>query len=160
MNSDASVLQLILSGDPALFAIVRLSLTVSLSALAVSSLMRIPLGAAIALIRFRGREAVIVLLNALICLPPVVVGLAVYLMLSRSGRSARWEFCSPPPQWSSPRRSSLPRSCGQMMCYEPASIADSSLRSQRLKTLHIAAYSPEARGRSERMFGTLQDRLP
>jgi len=85
MNSDASVLQLILSGDPALFAIVRLSLTVSLSALAVSALMRIPLGAAIALIRFRGREAVIVLLNALMGLPPVVVGLAVYLMLSRSG---------------------------------------------------------------------------
>jgi len=85
VNSDDSALQLILTGDPALFAIVRLSLTVSLSALAVSALMRIPLGAAIALIRFRGREAVIVLLNALMGLPPVVVGLAVYLMLSRSG---------------------------------------------------------------------------
>ena len=85
MNSDASVLQLILSGDPALFAIVRLSLIVSLSALAVSAVMGIPLGAAIALVRFRGREAVIVLLNALMGLPPVVVGLAVYLMLSRSG---------------------------------------------------------------------------
>jgi tungstate transport system permease protein len=85
VNSDASALQLILSGDPALFAIVRLSLIVSLSALAVSAVMGIPLGAAIALIRFRGREAVIVLLNALMGLPPVVVGLAVYLMLSRSG---------------------------------------------------------------------------
>jgi tungstate transport system permease protein len=85
VNSDASALQLILTGDPALFAILRLSLTVSLSALAVSAVMGIPLGAAIALIRFRGREAVIVLLNALMGLPPVVVGLAVYLMLSRSG---------------------------------------------------------------------------
>ena len=85
MDSDASALQLILTGDPALFEIVRLSLIVSLSALAVSALMGIPLGAAIALVRFRGREAVIVLLNALMGLPPVVVGLAVYLMLSRSG---------------------------------------------------------------------------
>ena len=85
VDSDASALQLILTGDPALFAIVRLSLIVSLSALAVSAVMGIPLGAAIALVRFRGREAVIVLLNALMGLPPVVVGLAVYLMLSRSG---------------------------------------------------------------------------
>jgi len=85
VNSDASALQLILTGDPALLAIVRLSLIVSLSALAVSAAMGIPLGSAIALIRFRGREAVIVLLNALMGLPPVVVGLAVYLMLSRSG---------------------------------------------------------------------------
>ena len=44
-----------------------------------------PLGAAIALTRFPGREAVIVILNALMGLPPVVVGLAVYLLLSRSG---------------------------------------------------------------------------
>ena len=85
VNSDTSALQLILTGDPALFEIVRLSLIVSLSALAVSALIGIPLGAASALIRFRGREAVIVLLNALMGLPPVVVGLAVYLMLSRSG---------------------------------------------------------------------------
>jgi tungstate transport system permease protein len=85
VNSDISALQLILTGDPALFAIVRLSLLVSLSALAVSALIGIPLGAAIALIRFPGREGVIVLLNALMGLPPVVVGLAVYLMLSRSG---------------------------------------------------------------------------
>jgi tungstate transport system permease protein len=85
VNSDASAIQLILTGDPTLFAIVRLSLIVSLSALAVSAVMGIPLGAAIALVRFRGREAVIVLLNALMGLPPVVVGLAVYLILSRSG---------------------------------------------------------------------------
>jgi tungstate transport system permease protein len=85
VHSDASALQLILTGDPALFAIVRLSLVVSLSALVFAAVIGIPSGAAVALIRFPGREGTIVLLNALMGLPPVVVGLAVYLMLSRSG---------------------------------------------------------------------------
>lgn len=85
MPSDTTALQLVLSGDPALFAIVRLSLYVSLSAVVLAALIGIPLGALIALTRFRGRQGVIVLLNALMGLPPVVVGLAVYLMLSRSG---------------------------------------------------------------------------
>ena len=81
---------LILAGDPALFAIVRLSLAVSLSAVAVAALIGVPLGAWVALVRFRGREAVIVLLNALMGLPPVVAGLLVYLMLSRSGPLGRF----------------------------------------------------------------------
>jgi tungstate transport system permease protein len=85
MPSDATALQLVLSGDPALFAIVRLSLYVSLSAVVLAALIGIPLGAFIALTKFPGRQGVIVLLNALMGLPPVVVGLAVYLMLSRSG---------------------------------------------------------------------------
>jgi tungstate transport system permease protein len=85
MHENASALQLIFSGDPALFAIVRLSLLVSFSALAISAVIGIPFGAFVALTRFRGRESVIVLLNALMGLPPVVVGLAVYLLLSRSG---------------------------------------------------------------------------
>jgi tungstate transport system permease protein len=85
MHADASALELILTGDPALFAIVRLSLIVSLSAVAVAALLGVPLGAFIALTRFPGRESVIVMLNALMGLPPVVVGLAVYLLLSRSG---------------------------------------------------------------------------
>jgi tungstate transport system permease protein len=68
-----------------LFAIVRLSLAVSLGAVALSALVGVPLGALVALVRFRGREGVIVALNAMMGLPPVVVGLAVYLMLSRSG---------------------------------------------------------------------------
>jgi len=80
-----SALELILTGDPALLAIVRLSLTVSLSAVAVAAFIGIPLGAFVALNRFPGREAFIVLLNALMGLPPVVAGLAVYLLLSRSG---------------------------------------------------------------------------
>ena len=85
MRSDASALELIVTGDPALLAIVRLSLIVSLTAVAVSALIAIPFGAFVALNRFPGREGVIVLLNALMGLPPVVVGLAVYLLLSRSG---------------------------------------------------------------------------
>ena len=76
---------LILSGDHSLGRIVLLSLWVSLSAVVVATTIGLPLGAAIAIGRFPGRQAVIVLLNAFMGLPPVVVGLAVYLMLSRAG---------------------------------------------------------------------------
>jgi tungstate transport system permease protein len=85
MPDNVSALDLVLSGDPALLAIVRLSLLVSLSAVALGALIGVPFGAGIALTRFPGREAVIVFLNALMGLPPVVVGLVVYLLLSRSG---------------------------------------------------------------------------
>jgi tungstate transport system permease protein len=85
MQSEMSAIDLILTGDPALLAIVRLSLIVSLSAVALAALMGVPLGAFLALNHFRGRDAVIVVLNALMGLPPVVVGLVVYLLLSRSG---------------------------------------------------------------------------
>lgn len=71
--------------QPRLWEIVVLSLQVSLSAVGFAALAGLPLGAAIAVGRFRGRSAVIVLLNALMGLPPVVVGLAVYLLLSRAG---------------------------------------------------------------------------
>ena len=90
MPDDASALQLILAGDPALLAIVRLSLTVSLSAVLFAALIGLPFGALVALTRFPGREAVIVILNALMGLPPVVVGLVVYLLLSRSGLLGSW----------------------------------------------------------------------
>jgi len=90
MPQDVSALQLILSGDPALFAIVRLSLLVSLTAVIAAALIGLPLGALIALTRFPGRDPVIVVLNALMGLPPVVVGLAVYLVLSRSGPLGSW----------------------------------------------------------------------
>jgi tungstate transport system permease protein len=90
MPHDASALELILSGDPALLSIVRLSLIVSLSAVAGAALIGLPLGALIALARFSGRELTIVVLNALMGLPPVVVGLAVYLLLSRSGPLGSW----------------------------------------------------------------------
>jgi len=90
MPDDVSALQLLLSGDPALLAIVRLSLIVSLSAVVFGALIGVPFGAAVALTRFPGHEAVIVILNALMGLPPVVVGLAVYLLLSRSGPLGSW----------------------------------------------------------------------
>jgi tungstate transport system permease protein len=85
MPEHLSALDLILTGDPALFAIVRLSLIVSISAVFAASLVGIPLGALVALTRFPAQDGVVVALNALMGLPPVVVGLTVYLMLSRSG---------------------------------------------------------------------------
>lgn len=85
MPPDASALQLVLTADPALMQIVWLSLGVSLSAVFCAAAIGLPLGSVIALTRFRGRDATIVVLNALMGLPPVVVGLAVYLLLSRSG---------------------------------------------------------------------------
>jgi tungstate transport system permease protein len=71
--------------DPRLWQIVGLSLAVSLTAVAVATVLGLPLGAALAVARFPGRKAIIVLLNAFMGLPPVVVGLAVYLLLSRAG---------------------------------------------------------------------------
>jgi tungstate transport system permease protein len=85
MPDNFSALHLVLTADPALFAIVKLSLTVTLSAVLCSTLIGIPAGALIALTRFPGRTALIVALNAMMGLPPVVVGLAVFLTLSRSG---------------------------------------------------------------------------
>jgi len=90
MAENTSALQLLLTGDPALLAIVRLSLAVSLSAVACAALLGIPLGALIALTRFPGRGAVIVTVNAMMGLPPVMVGLALYLALSRSGPLGSW----------------------------------------------------------------------
>lgn len=76
---------LILAWDPALVEIIGLSLRVTLSAVALSCLIGLPLGAAVGASRFPGRPVVSVLLNALMGLPPVVVGLVVYLMLSAAG---------------------------------------------------------------------------
>lgn len=76
---------LIATGDAALLDIVGLSLAVSLSAVACATVVGLPLGAALAIGRFPGRRAIVILLNALMGLPPVVVGLAVYLLLSRAG---------------------------------------------------------------------------
>ena len=85
MPDGASALQLVLGGDPTLYAIVRLSLIVSLSAVALAAAIGMPLGACLALVRFPGRTFLVVVMNACMGLPPVVVGLAVYLLLSRSG---------------------------------------------------------------------------
>ena len=84
-SAAAQALRLVGGADPKLLDIVLLSLRVSLTAVALSSVVGLPLGATIAVSRFPGRRAVVVVLNALMGLPPVVVGLAVYLLLSRAG---------------------------------------------------------------------------
>jgi tungstate transport system permease protein len=76
---------MIVGFDPKLLEIVRLSLGVSLTATVLAACVGLPIGAAVAVARFPGRGAVIAVLNALMGLPPVVVGLAVYLLLSRAG---------------------------------------------------------------------------
>ncbi len=90
MTGETSALQLVLTGDPGLYAIVGLSLVVSLSAVLCAALIGVPFGALLALTRFPGRAGVIVVLNALMGLPPVVAGLAIYLLLSRSGPLGSW----------------------------------------------------------------------
>ena len=77
--------RLIVGLDPDLLAIVFLSLRVTVTALAIACLIGMPLGAWLALSRFPFRRTVIAVLNALMGLPPVVVGLVVYLLLSRAG---------------------------------------------------------------------------
>jgi tungstate transport system permease protein len=86
----ATALRLIASGDAELLQIILLSLSVSLSASCVALLIGAPLGVALASLRFPGRDGVILAVNALLGLPPVVVGLAVYLLLSRSGPLGRF----------------------------------------------------------------------
>ena len=81
----AQALGLLAGLDPQLVGIVGLSLQVSLTAVFLAALIALPLGALLAVERFRGRQPLIVLLNALMGLPPVVVGLVVYLLLSRAG---------------------------------------------------------------------------
>ena len=81
----AEALRLVAGGDPKLLDIVLLSLRVSLTAVVLSCIAGLPLRATIAVSRFPGRQAIVVMLNALMGLPPVVVGLAVYLLLSRAG---------------------------------------------------------------------------
>jgi tungstate transport system permease protein len=80
-----TALELIWSGDARLFQIVGLSLLVTLSATLLAAAAGMPLGALLALSRFPGRHALIVLVNGAMGLPPVVVGLVVFLLLSRSG---------------------------------------------------------------------------
>jgi tungstate transport system permease protein len=85
MPDGASALSLVFGGDPALYRIVALSLYVSVAAVLLAALVALPFGAFLALIKFPGRTFVVVVVNAFMGLPPVVVGLAVYLLLSRSG---------------------------------------------------------------------------
>jgi tungstate transport system permease protein len=96
-RSFAGAAQLITAGDPTLGEIVLLSLQVSLTAVVLAALLGLPLGAGIAVGRFPGRRALIVVLNSLMGLPPVVVGLVVYLLLSRAGPLGELGLLFTPP---------------------------------------------------------------
>ncbi len=87
---------LLLSGDPALMQIIGLSLYVSATALAIAGTAALPVAALLALHRFPGRSLVVALLNTAMGLPPVVVGLVVYLLLSRSGPLGAWGWLFTP----------------------------------------------------------------
>lgn len=80
-----SAFELITQDDGYLREIIALSLRVSLTAVVIATLIGLPIGAMTALFRFPGRKVLVVFLNVLMGLPPVVVGLVVYLLLSRSG---------------------------------------------------------------------------
>lgn len=95
-NAFYVALSLLLNLDASLFQIVALSLQVSLLAVLIAAVLGFPLGAAVALWRFPGRGGVIVILNALMGLPPVVAGLMVYLLLSRAGPLGEWGFLFTP----------------------------------------------------------------
>ena len=90
VESAQSALQLVAGGDPKLLAIVGLSLSVSALATVIASTLGLLTGAALAVWRFPGRRLVLVVLNTLLALPSVVVGLVVYLMLSRAGPLGSW----------------------------------------------------------------------
>ena len=78
-------IELIISFDNDLIGIIAMSLKVSISAVLISCIIGFPIGASLALCKFRGRNLVLVILNSFMGLPPVVVGLIVFLLLSRSG---------------------------------------------------------------------------
>ena len=90
VEASAQALGLVATLDPKVVGIVLLSLEVSLAAVILACTLGLPLGAAIAVNEFRGRRTLIVILNALMGLPSVVVGLVVYLLLSRAGPLGSW----------------------------------------------------------------------
>jgi len=81
----SAALSLVFSGDQALGEIVLLSLKVSLTAVFIASIIALPIGATLAIYRFPGHGIIVAVLNSLMGLPPVVLGLIVYLLLSRAG---------------------------------------------------------------------------
>ena len=85
LDAFAAAVHLMVSLNGGLMEIVWLSLRVSLTAVACAAIIGLPLGAALALFQFRGRRLAAILMSSLMGMPPVVVGLVVYLLLSRSG---------------------------------------------------------------------------
>ncbi len=97
LDSAARAVQLVVSGDAQLLHIVFLSLGVSASASVTGTVLGLLVGAAVAVWRFPGRPLVLVVLNTLLALPSVVVGLVVYLLLSRAGPLGSWGILFTPP---------------------------------------------------------------
>ncbi len=95
----SEAIQLIFGADPKFLAIVGLSLRVTLTAVLLAAIIGLPLGAWLAVSRFPGRNLVIVFINGLMGLPPVVAGLMVFLMLSRSGPLGFWGCSSRRRRW-------------------------------------------------------------
>jgi tungstate transport system permease protein len=96
-DSLAAAWQLLAGADARLWRTVALSLMVSGSACLLAALFGIAAGAALAVLRFPGRRALLLLMNTLLALPSVVVGLVVYLMLSRAGPLGEWGILFTPP---------------------------------------------------------------
>ena len=119
---------LLFSADPELMAIIRLSMTISLSAVASSLLVGLPIGATLASMKFPGRQAIIVLSNTLLSMPPVVVGLIIYILVSQSG----------PLGWTGILYTPYAMALAQTVLVLPISIA---LSRQVFETLH-AEYNP------------------
>lgn len=96
MNPFAEALQLLTRGDPYVLAVVVRSLVISGSALVLATAIGLPIGAVIGLSNFRLRVPAIAIVNTGLALPPVVAGLAVYLLLSRSGPLGDWQLLFTP----------------------------------------------------------------
>lgn len=96
MDSLHAIAALLLDPGSELWSIVALSLQVSLSATVIAAVVALPVGALLAISQFRLRRVVVVLVNAFMGLPPVVVGLVVYLLLSRAGPLGAWGFLFTP----------------------------------------------------------------
>ena len=119
---------LLFSADPELMGIIRLSMTISLSAVACSLLIGLPIGAILASMKFPGRQAIIILSNTLLSMPPVVVGLIIYILVSQSG----------PLGWTGILYTPYAMALAQTVLVLPISIA---LSRQVFETLH-AEYNP------------------
>ena len=114
---------LLFSADPELMAIIRLSMTISLSAVACSLFVGLPVGAILASMKFPGRQAIIILSNTLLSMPPVVVGLIIYILVSQSG----------PLGWTGILYTPYAMALAQTVLVLPISIA---LSRQVFETLH------------------------
>ena len=138
---------LLFSADPELMAIIRLSMTISLSAVACSLLIGLPIGAILASIKFPGRQAIIILSNTLLSMPPVVVGLIIYILVSQSG----------PLGWTGILYTPYAMALAQTVLVLPISIALSRQVFETLNTEYSPLFLSLGIGRSQRIKTLLFD---